>query len=130
VELVAVEYLDLPSGSGQEHALILFDWFSIGGSSSKEGVAQVFTVSSGRLKVTQQFRWDEHFITNEPYHRYDPQAKTLIVRSAHYLPGDAHCCVSAMDVVTLRWNESRFDQMGVKTELSENGKKEGKALQD
>jgi hypothetical protein len=130
VELMAIEYLDPPISSGQQHALILFDWFSVGGSSSKEGVAQVFVLSRGRLKVIQQFSWDEHFITREPYHRYDSRAKTLTVCSAHYLPGDAHCCVSAMDVITLRWNESRFDQTDFKTELSENGKREGKTLQD
>ena len=33
-----------------------------------------------------------------------------------------------MDVVTFRWDGNRFIQTGIQTELSEYGKKEGKAL--
>ena len=39
-----------------------------------------------------------------------------------------HCCVSALDVVTLRWNGTKFEETGFKTELSGYGRAEGKTL--
>ena len=47
----------------------------------------------------QQIRWNEQFDTKEKYN-FDAKTKTLIARSAHYLSGDAHCCISAMDIFT------------------------------
>ncbi len=46
-------------------------------------------------------RWDEHFDTNKSYASFNEKSRTLIVRTAHYLPGNAHYCVSAIDVITL-----------------------------
>jgi len=51
---------------------------------------------------------------------------TLVIRSAHYIPGDAHCCVSAMDIVTFKWDGTRLVQSDIQTELSAYGKREGK----
>jgi hypothetical protein len=59
---------------------------------------------------------------------YEAKSKTLVIHSAHYIPGDAHCCVSAMDVVTFRWNGAQFVQSDLRTELSDYGKKQGKTL--
>ncbi len=73
-------------------------------------------------------QWDTHFQTKEPTVSFDPGANALMVRTAHYIPGDAHCCVSAMDVITLRWDGTRFGQKDFKTELSDYGKAEGKTL--
>jgi hypothetical protein len=53
---------------------------------------------------------------------FDEKTNKPVVRSAHYLPGDAHCCVSAINV-TPRWNGSRFVQTGIRTKLSDNGKR-------
>jgi len=59
---------------------------------------------------------------------FDAAKNELVIRSAHYVPGDAHCCVSAMDVVTLRWDGVRFVPVGIQTELSDYGKEAGKTL--
>jgi hypothetical protein len=72
--------------------------------------------------------WDTHFEAGQPTDSYDEGTGTLVVRTAHYMPGDAHCCVSAADAVTLKWDGTRFVQTSSKTELSEYGKREGKRL--
>jgi len=110
-----------------EYALVVFHWLSIAGGSDTDGYAQVFRLTGHDLRVIQQLRWNEQFDTKEKY-SFDQATKTLTVRSAHYLTGDSHCCISAMDVFTLQWKDGGFVQTGVKTELSDYGKKEGKTL--
>jgi hypothetical protein len=126
-EVDSVYYLDSPSSEGQA-ALVLYSWFSAGGSSSQGGVAQVFRTSNGTLRSTQKITWDTHFQAGQRTVAFDTGANILVIRSAHYIPGDAHCCVSAMDVVTFRWDRAAFVQADLQTELSEYGKKEGKTL--
>jgi len=75
-------------------------------------------------------QWDTHFQTKKPTDSFDPGTKTVVVRTAHYIPGDAHCCVSGMDVITSRWDGKHFLQREFKTELSEYGKAQGKTLRD
>lgn len=129
VELGGIHYLS-PGEAGREYAMALYSMNSVGGSSSQEGIAQVFELSSKRLRVTQQISWDLHFGGPwAPFDSYDEKTTTFVIRTAHYLPGDAHCCVSAVDIVTLRWNRSRFVQVDMRTELSDYGKHEGKKLQ-
>jgi hypothetical protein len=95
----------------------------VAGSSSTDGVAQVYELREHRLKVRQQFAWDEHFqtIKKKKHVVFNDKLRTLTVRSAHYLPGDAHCCISAADVITLLWDGSRFIKKTVWVELSEYG---------
>lgn len=63
-----------------------------------------------------------------PTASFDAGTNILVIRSSHYIPGDAHCCVSAMDVVTFRWDQTRFVQSELQTELSKYGKTAGKVL--
>jgi len=127
VGIEEIHYLPKQSEAPAEYALLIFSWFSVGGSSSKEGYAQVFRLSNRQLSVVQQLYWDEHFQTKQ-YYVFDKRTLTLTIRSAHYLPGDAHCCVSAMDVVTLHWNGRRLVEASKTTELSDYGKGEKKTL--
>jgi len=122
VKLDSVNYL------GSLSALVRYSWFSAGGSSSQGETARVFTVSDGHLRSVQKIDWDTHFQAGQPTDSFDRNTNTLVIRSAHYIPGDAHCCVSAMDIVTFGWDGTRFVQSGIQTELSEYGKKEGKIL--
>jgi hypothetical protein len=126
-ELDKVYYLRSPTSNGQT-ALVLYSWFDVGGSSSQGGVAQVFRIVNSTLQSTQKIGWDTHFQAGVPFVAFDQTADTLVSRSAHYIPGDAHCCVSAMDVVTFRWDGGVFVQADLRTELSAYGKKEGKQL--
>ena len=88
----------------------------------------MFNLSANRLCVVQEIDWDTHFQAGQPTDSFDPSTNTLVIRSAHYIPGDAHCCVSAMDVVTLRWDGTQFAPAPIQTELSEYGKTQGKTL--
>jgi hypothetical protein len=126
-KLEEVGYLTPTGASDPEYAVLVFHWISVAGDSSTDGFAQVFRLADHALRVTQQLRWNEQFDTKEKY-TFDPKTNTLIVRSAHYLQGDAHCCVSAMDVFTLRWNGTAFEQRSSATERSDYGKREGKTL--
>jgi hypothetical protein len=119
----------LPSAnSNQQYILALYTWEFAGGSSNIQGVAEVYKLENHKLRVTQQIDWDEHFDSEKPMVVYDKTSGTLVARTAHYLPGDAHCCVSAVDVVTLRWDSTHFVRSGLRTELSNYGEREKKQL--
>ncbi len=120
---------NLPAGGSiTEYAVVLCTWFSARGSSATTGIAQVFELREGRLMLVQQLEWDEHVETNRPFAVFDPASYRLIICVAHYLPGDSHCCVSAVDVVTLRWSKSKFIRKTVRTDLSEYGISAGKKI--
>lgn len=128
ITLDSVHYLGGSEASPLQSALVLLTWSVAAGSSNQEGIGLVFRLSKNRLRVVQRMSWDTHFQASEPTSSFDPRTNTLVVRTAHYLPGDAHCCVSAMDVITLHWLDSHFVQTGIKTELTEYGRVEGKTL--
>jgi len=87
----------------------------------------VFNLSGNRLCVVQEIGWDTTSTQVSPQIHSIP-ARTLVIRSAHYIPGDAHCCVSAMDLVTLRWDGTHLAPAEIETELSEYGKTARKTL--
>ncbi len=124
VKIEEVAYLT----PGDEYALVVFHWLSIAAAANTDGYAQIFRLTNHQLNVVQQIRWNEQIETKEKY-SFDAASKTLTIRSAHYLTGDAHCCISAMDIFTLQWKDGALVQTGVKTELTDYGKKEGKKLQ-
>ncbi len=126
-QLEAVYYLGGPKSDGQV-ALVLYSWFGVGGSSSQGGRAQVYRIVNSTLRSTQKIDWDMHFDAGQPFVTFDRGNNMLVIRSAHYIPGDAHCCVSAMDVVTFRWDGTAFVESDLQTVLSGYGKKEGKTL--
>ncbi len=126
-KLEEVAYLTPAGASGPEYALVVFHWISVAGDSNTDGFAQVFKLDDHALTMIQQLRWNEQFDTKEKY-AFDAKTNTLIARSTHYIEGDAHCCISAMDVFTLRWDGKAFVQTAVTTELSDYGKREGKTL--
>jgi hypothetical protein len=128
VTLSSVYYMTSSGNSRPEYALVLYDWFTAAGSSDMTGIAQVFEIHDQRLILTQQIDWDEHFDADGPYDSFDRITNNLVLRTAHYLPGDAHCCVSAMDIVTLHWNEFKLLQRSIYTELTKYGRREGKQL--
>lgn len=127
VNLDAVHQLPAASPN-TEYELVLLTWFSARGSSDTSGIAQVFELRDHRLTIKQQMNWDEHFEPDGPYVLFDEQSRTLTFRAAHYLPGDSHCCVSAVDVVTMRWNGIHFARIALRTELSKYGKRIGKRI--
>ena len=127
VKLDFIHYLPSEDATRQ-YAMVLYTWSFGSGSSNTDGIAQVFELFDHRLTLRQQLEWDEHFDTSKPYMSFNAKSAMLIVRTAHYLPGDAHCCVSALDVITLRWNGSRFVKNARRTELSNYGIRAGKKI--
>lgn len=127
VELGEIHYLKGRSSSSGQSALVLSSWIAAGGSSSQGAQARVFTVSGGRLSQVQVIAWDTHSGVR-PANSFDAKTNVLLIRSDHYIPGDAHCCISAVDAVTFHWNGTHFVQTDIRTELSDYGKREGKAL--
>lgn len=127
VKLDSIHYL--PSqDTGRQFALVLYTWFAASGSSNTDGVAEVYALEAHQLKLVQQFSWDEHFETEKPYASFDEKSQDLIIRSGHYLPGDAHCCISAVDVITLRWDGQRYAKSSVRVEPSKHGRQGGRKL--
>jgi len=125
VELTAIYYLV------SSYALVLYHDIQGGGSSTNSGIAQLFTLSEGRLALIQTIRWDTDVTrseSNPKLYSLDAATNNLVIRSSHYIPGDAHCCISAVDVVTFAWKDTHFEKIAVDTELSEEGKRQGKAL--
>ncbi len=111
IDLDSVQYL------GADAALVVYESLEVGGSSNSGGHAIVVTLSKGRLHSVQSIDWSTHSAGPRPTWSFEPKTHTLVIRSDHYRPGDAHCCISAVDVVTYRWNGALFVQTGLTTEL-------------
>jgi hypothetical protein len=127
--LLLLALYNLPSSSpGTEFAVAFFKYWTCGGSCSSGGRAELFAVSGDALRVLQEIDWDTDAARTEANEWFDPASNVMVVRASHYMPGDAHCCISAMDIVTLRWTGRRFVTAGVKTVLSRYGKNEHKKL--
>lgn len=120
VEIAGVHY---PSSSekGREYALVLYEEDDVGGSSNQEGVAKVFELEDKRLRDVQSLSWDLHH--GGPHGKLDTfneKENSLEIASSHYRPGDAHCCVSAVDIIVYHWEGKRLNQASVRTELLTN----------
>jgi hypothetical protein len=132
VKLEATHHLQ-SSAPDRQYELAIYSWFEACGSSDTTGIAQIFELRDQRLKVVQQLYWDQHFDTEQPYFSFDEKSETLVVRTAHYLVwkngiSDSHCCVSAMDVIDLRWSGSRMLRKAKHTQLTEYGLEQKKKL--
>ncbi|HTD21844.1 MAG TPA: hypothetical protein VK738_04275 [Terriglobales bacterium] len=127
VHLNAIHYLPSENGDRQ-YAIVSYTLQGGYGSSTVEGIAQVFELTAHHLMTIEQLEWDNDFVTSKPYLSFNEKSRRLIVRSGHPLPGDAKCCVSAMDVFTLHWEGNRFVELGMHTELSDEGIRAGKKL--
>ena len=111
----SVQSLTDLSGSGRQYTLVIYKHYFGGGSSNTDGLAQVFVLSQRRLVVTQQLEWDEHYAPPDGWYvRFSDGL--LTIRSARYLELDTHCCISGMDVITLRWDGSQFSQVRLVTQ--------------
>ena len=121
ISLDAVHYPD------NSHALVIYKIFEAGGSSNSNASAELFSLASGKLTKLQEIDWDTHSAGTAASYGFDTTKNTLVIRSSHYMPGDAHCCISAIDVVTFTWKADHFEQKSVLTEVSEYGRSQGKS---
>ena len=125
VELLDVYYL------AQPFALAVYHKIEGGGSSTSSGIAEVFRLGGGKLQLTQAITWDADAERDQKaagIYAFDAATKTLVIRASHYLPSDAHCCISAVDVVSFRWKQDHFEQSAMVTELSAYGREKDRTL--
>ncbi len=125
VDLDSIYYIPKLNTTDPDRVLVLLSWVGASGSSSQWKTAQVFMCSDSKLRIVQEIEWSTDAGGKESY---NSTTNTLVIRSDHYLPEDAHCCISALDAVTFRWNGARFVETGIQTELSEYGKSKRKTL--
>jgi hypothetical protein len=85
-----------------------FTYFGVGGSSDSDGYAQVWRLQGKKLTVVQQIQFNTHFDGPRPVLIFKLPGEKLTVRASHYLPGDPHCCISAFDELTFRWEDGLF----------------------
>jgi hypothetical protein len=123
-DLDAIYYLKSPHSSSAESALVLSPWFAAGGRSNQGEEARVFTVSGGRLRLVQEILWSM-LSGVQAANSFDAKANVLLIRSDHYTPEDALCCISPVDVVRFHWDGAHLVQTGIRTEYR---KSEGKTL--
>jgi hypothetical protein len=128
VGLDEVHYLTPSNGSGTEYVLLRLYENDGGGAFNHEGIIQVLELSYQQLRIVQEIRVDENHDGLHPAHPFNDRTKTLVLYSAHHVPGDAHCCVSAVDVLTFTWNGSRFAYTSMEKQPTESGRLEGKKL--
>lgn len=108
VELAWVQQLPHQSNV----AAALYDWKWIGGSSSQSNVVQVFGCQDGHLTILQQISNDAHSVHAGA--DYNASTGVLTVKSVNYGAG-AHCCPEKLDIVTFKWTDRGFEQVGWET---------------
>ncbi len=91
-----------------EYVLVVFDEWEAHGSSDGDGYAQVWRLQDKKLTIVQQIQFNTHFGEEKPVFAFKKRSGMLTVRASHYLPGDSHCCISAVDDLTFRWEDGLF----------------------
>lgn len=100
----------LPSSDeNSKYLLVILKQFSAYGSSESDHYAQVWRLRDGKLSVEQQISYNTHFSDDgDSFERFSRKDNSLQVRSSHYLDHDAHCCISAYDKLTFRWDGKEY----------------------
>ena len=98
-------YFDRDSKGIPQHALIVLTYTSIAGSSSEEGVIQVFGIRAGHPRATQQLDYDRQAPGTGS--TFDPSTGLLTV-TARTADDSAHCCPKHVDIACYRWNGNEF----------------------
>lgn len=93
---------------GQDHRLAYYEWGWYAASSSQSGVVQVFELRDGKVSITQQIDFDMHHGGHAVGASFDPNSRTITVRSVPYESPDGRCCPTYINIVTFRWDGQLF----------------------
>jgi|SRR5208282_112676 len=104
-----------------EYVLVVFDEWGASGSSDGDGYAQVWRLQDKRLTIVQQIQFNTHFGEEKPVYVFKKQSGMLTVRASHYLPGDPHGRISAVDDLTFRWEDGLFELVKIETKPNNIG---------
>jgi len=128
-ELDSIYYLSTPSSSKDVAALFCTRGPPLRGA-QQGGTASVFTVSGATCGLYRRSAGTN--ISMRASRRViRPSDEHACYSLGTLIPGMRIVCVSAMDVVTFRWDGRRFAQISLKTELSAYGREqEGCCLAD
>lgn len=94
------------------HALVVFDDSAASGSSTDDGIVQVFAIKRGHPVVLQQFRFDKQAPGTEV--KFDA-GKNILTITARSRDDSAHCCPENIDRAVYRWNGSTFELQNCRT---------------
>jgi hypothetical protein len=98
VEISEIRYY--PAGSvPAQLAIVFLTRVRAGGSSSCDGIVQLFGVSEGHLMMHHQVTYNCH---GESGARVSESGEDLEIRSVAFAPGDAHCCPSFQDLAAFK----------------------------
>jgi hypothetical protein len=86
-------------------------------------VIQVYTIRSGHPVVTQQFAFDSHAAGTGV--KLDEKSLILTI-TGRSDDGSPNCCAENFDVVSYRWEQDKFVQIGYKRILAPSAQKLGK----
>jgi hypothetical protein len=98
-------------GGGEQHALVVTNWTECGGSCMSTGVVQLFAIRAAHPVITQQFVFDSHAVGTGV--TLDEKALNLTI-TGRSDDGSPNCCAKSFDVVTYRWQGTKFVQQGYK----------------
>jgi len=89
------------------YALVASDWLDCGGSCTRLGVVQLFTLRDSHPVITQQFVFDSHAVGTGASFDAKRLALTITGRSDD---GSPNCCAMNFDIVTYEFREDKFVQ--------------------
>jgi len=109
-ELDFVKSYALPStDENSKYLLVILEQSSAYGSSESDHYAQIWRLHDEKLSIEQQISYNTHFSgDSDRFEHFFKKDSALQVRSSHYLEHDAHCCISAYDELTFRWNGDEY----------------------
>jgi hypothetical protein len=96
-------------GTTEEHALVVLNWTGCGASCNSTGIVQLFAVRAKRPVITQEFTFDSDALGAGT--KFDENSLTLTI-TGRSDDESAHCCPESLDVVTYRWQGSKFERQG------------------
>jgi hypothetical protein len=100
-----------PGDGNAQHAIIVLNWLDCGGSCTSTGVVQLIAVRAAHPVIKQQFVFDSHATGTGA--TFNEKSRTLKItgRSEDDSP---NCCARNLDVVTYRWEMTKFVQQSYK----------------
>jgi hypothetical protein len=96
---------------GGHRALVVTNWESCGGSCSSTDIVQVFELRHANPVIAQQLLFDSDGKGTGA--KFDKDSLTLTI-TGRSDDGSPHCCAENVDVVSYRWQQQKFIQIGYK----------------
>ena len=90
------------------HLVVAYDWSWTAASSSQSQIVQIFELRDGKLLIVQQIEADTHHGGQEVGAKLNSTSHLLTVKTVELNSPKGRCCPTHIDVVTFRWEQSKF----------------------